>query len=283
MGTICLAYPNRAPSATLSGGNWQTGLAPLQTRALAEVARSAGLTLAATQLDVDLGRHRAVSFIALVRHNLSLAGSVRITIGSTAGGADLYDSGWQDVWPAVRPLPVQGWFAPNWWHGKLTDEERALVSADHSVLLPLPVLARYLRIEIDDQANPAGYVEAGMLFIADGWRPAVNIDWGYSLAWQDKTAVEEADSGMEFFGQKARRRRASFRLSHMSTDEAMGRAFDLDGQLGISGDLYYFTDTDDLLHKLRRSFLGRLEQTSEISHASYDRHGKAFQLIERIA
>lgn len=282
MGSVCIAYPNRAATATLSGGVWQTGLSPLLTRPLADVARSSGLALAATRFDVDLGQTRAISFIALVRHNLSIAARVRISIGSTPGAADIYNSAWLDAWPAVRPRDAQSWYAAGWWNGKLTAEERSLVSGDYSLLLPTVVIARYMRVEIDDQTNPAGYVEAGMLFIADGWRPVVNMDWGYTLQWQDRTQVDETASGQEFFGQKARRRRASFRLSWMPTDEAMGRALDLDGQLGLSGDLYFLTDTDDTLHKMRRSFLCRLEQTSEITHAGYDRHGKAYQVIERI-
>lgn len=282
MGTISIAYPNRAATATVSGGSWQTPLAALLTRPLGEVARSAGLSLAATRFDVDLQRLRTVSFLALVRHTLSVDAQVRVTLGSAAGGADLYDSGWQDAWPPVRAPMATPWLAENWWTGKLTEEERQQYPSDYVLQLPA-TLARYLRVEISDTANPAGYVEIGMLFVADAWRPAVNIDWDYSLSWQDKTAVEETDAGMEFFGQKARRRRASFRLSHMPTDEAMGRGLDLDGTLGISGDVYYMTDTDDTLHRIRRSFLGRLEQTTEISHVSYDRHQKQYTIIERIA
>lgn len=283
MGTISIAYPNRAATAVVSGGSWQTPVTCLLTRPLGEVARSASLSLAATRFDIDLQRLRAVSFIALVNHSFSIAARVRITMGSTAGGADLYNSGWLDAWPPVRNIQMQSWRSENWWNGKLTDEERQQYPSDFTLQLPSSLLTRYMRVEIDDAANAAGYVEIGMLFVADAWQPVVNVDLGGSLLWQDKTAVEETEAGLEFFGQKARRRRASFRLSHLTTDEAMSRAFDLDGTLGISGDLYYITDTDDILHRIRRSFLGRLEQTSEINHAGTDRYGKQFTIIERIA
>lgn len=282
MGKLFLACPNRGDGATLTGGSWQTGLAPLQTRPLADVARSTNLLLTSTRFDIDHGQLRAVNFVGLVRHNFATAAKVRITAGNVAGGADLYDSGWLDAWPSVRPRETMTWYAPMWWDGRLPEEDRQGLSADYAHVLALPVLARYWRVEIDDQANAAGYVEIGRLFIADGWAPAINIDHGSSLGWEDKTQIDEADSGAEFFAKRPRRRVLRCRMSHMQTDEAMGRAFDLQRLLGTSGELYAIYDTDDTMHRMRRSFLGRLRQLSAIEHVSYDRHGVPFEIQEII-
>lgn len=64
---------------TLSGGSWEAGLplTNLQDRRLHRVARSTDAAVASTVFTVDLGTDRAVRLVAIPKHNISAAGTVR--------------------------------------------------------------------------------------------------------------------------------------------------------------------------------------------------------------
>lgn len=81
MGRIMFCYPNRADDATLSGGSYETAL-PLtngQGLELYEVARATDDAVASTQFAADLGASTyPIRLLALMAHNISLAGKVRV-------------------------------------------------------------------------------------------------------------------------------------------------------------------------------------------------------------
>lgn len=280
MANLIIAYPNRSDDAVLSGGSWQAPLANLQTRLLAEVARSTNLQAANTQLSIALTKERPALLLALVRHNLSRSATYRLTAGSAADLADLYDSGWLDVWPAIYPQSTLGWDSPSWWDGRIAEEDRAGYPANLVHVLSATVFARYWRLELSDADNPAGYVEAGRLYLAEQWQPIVNCSWGYGIGWEDKSGVEETLDGVEYFDQRPRYRVARFQLQHMSTDEAYGQAFELQRRQGVTGEVFLLSDPDDAIHRMRHSFLGRVRQLSPIEYASYNRHVTAFEIKE---
>lgn len=274
---LMLAFPNRADDALISGGSWSAGLAALQRRDLGDVARSAGLTLAATQFTATLDQRRPLNFVGLIRHNLSVEARVRVRLGLDAVG-DVYDSGWLDAWP--RSIGAsRSWFGANWWTGRKTAEDLAGLSPDYALRIPV-VLARLITVEIDDQANPAGYVQIGRLFAADGWAPLIGNDWGASLAFEDETVVERnPNSGAEFFGESVQRRVWRARLSHIGTTEAHTRAAAL-LRHGVAGEVYLLADDADGDYGHLRNFLARYRTLSPIEHAGYDRHVLNLELSE---
>lgn len=89
MANIFLAWQNRADEGTLSGGNWLTTLplSNLQNRQVQKVARSNGVTAAATQFDLDLlNNSKLIGVVALVVHNISVSGKVRIRSANATSG-----------------------------------------------------------------------------------------------------------------------------------------------------------------------------------------------------
>lgn len=70
---ILLAYGNKAPGATLAGGQWDSTLAlnNLKTGKLAQVARSSNQGPYATQFRFDLAANYVLRALALVNHNLT--------------------------------------------------------------------------------------------------------------------------------------------------------------------------------------------------------------------
>lgn len=81
MANIFLAWQNRIDEATLSGGSWLSSLpiTNMQDRQIQKVARTSNATLAATQFDIDLGVARPIGVLALVNHNISVGGLVKIS------------------------------------------------------------------------------------------------------------------------------------------------------------------------------------------------------------
>lgn len=283
MAHAILAYGNRADSATLSGGDWEATLplTNLQDRRLGRVARTDGVDSADTKFDADFGAVRLFRVVSLVGHNGSLTGTCRFRLSNDPTFAtSLADSGVMDIWPSVYPTEVLDWFAENYWTGQYTDEERSGYTAAMTYVLPTTVAARYLRVEIDDEDNADGYLQFGRLFAADGWQPVRNMVYGAQIGWTDRTEVQEAISGAEYFDVRTPARSVQFGLEAMDEDEAMARGFEFQRQIGVSGECFFIWDPDDTVHALRRQFLCRPRTLSMIEHPGPNRWRAPYELKE---
>lgn len=278
-----IAYPNRTDESTLSGGAWTATLplSNLQSRLIAKVARSTDAANASTKFDLVLAKKRLIRVLSLVNHNLSSTSTYRIRSFADAGFTNLiYDSGVAAVWPVVYPSGILEWEADNFWSGQLLDEDKIGYNLTLVHVLATATFAQYFRFEFFDSSNPAGYVQIGRLFLASEWQPVVNMNYGASLAYETKTAISEAISGAEYFDRRTPYRVARFTLGFMSEDEGMARAFDLQRTAGIDGEVLYMWDTKDTVHRLRRSFLGRLRSLSAIDMPYFNNTQTSFEIKE---
>lgn len=73
------AFTGNLYTPSITGGSWEAGnpLTNLQDRRLHRVARSSGVTAAQTLFTADLGAARSVRCVALPKHTISTAGTVR--------------------------------------------------------------------------------------------------------------------------------------------------------------------------------------------------------------
>lgn len=284
MANAILAFGNRIDSATLSGGSWLSTLplANLKDRRLGAVARSSNADLASTKFDIDLTGARRLRIIALVRHNFSLAAQYRITLSAAADfSSPVHDSGWVDVWPIIYPSGTLPWGSPSWWTGRPSIEEiESYSNRTLACILPRSLNARYVRVEISDPDNSLGYVELGRVFLADGWQPVRNMVYGASLAWEDKSDVQEALSLAEFFGERPQYRVARIAFENMTEDEAMATAFEIQRQVGVTREVFFVWNPADTVHALRRQFLARLRTLSAIENPGPDRWRAPFEIKE---
>jgi hypothetical protein len=90
MANIFLAWQNRVDDGTLSGGSWLSALplANVQNRQVQKVARSTNAAEASTKFDLDLLSAQSIGVFALVVHNISNVGKVRITASNDATAYD---------------------------------------------------------------------------------------------------------------------------------------------------------------------------------------------------
>lgn len=270
MARILIGYQNRCDEGALSGGNWLAAapLTNLQDRRISRVARSNGVATAATRFDIDLGKPRLISVLALVVHNISVTGSVRIQGADNAGFVSpQHDSGWRQVWPyGMIPAELLEWEDDNFWLGTLTEEARAGYQSPYIWRVQPPVSCRYWRVLIDDTANPNGYVQIGRLFLSHAWSPSVgNYGLGASLGFEDPTQVDQSLGGAEYFDARQSYRVFRFDLPVLTAAEAYERALEMQRLVGVSGEVLVLPDPDDALNQPRRAFVGRLRQLNPVT------------------
>jgi len=118
------------------------------------------------------------------------------------------------------------------------------------------------------------------LFIGGAWQPQYNLSYSPSFVFSPRTEASEAMSGAETLDARPARRVARGSLDWLSESEAMGVIFDLQRQIGDHGEVLYIYDPDDVINRVRRSFLGRLRRLSPITHPYLHVHQWPFEIQE---
>ncbi|WP_306603940.1 hypothetical protein [Azonexus sp.] len=284
MGKITLGLANYIDEAVLTGGAWM-GTLPLsnvQNRRLSRVARSANALAASTKFDIALSKARRVRCLALIVHNLSVSSTVRVLADDEASFATpLYDSGAVAMWPSgTISDDLLEWEDDNFWLATVSQEAVAGYQAPFIHLLPAAIPARYWRVEINDTANPDGWVHIGRVYIADAWTPDYNLEYGNDLSFEDVSAVETSLASEEFFEARRKRRKFRFNLPRLSINEGYQQALDLERRAGTTGEVLVVADPDDVQNGVRRNFLGRISALSGLQHAAHNVMTKRFEIAE---
>lgn len=284
MGSMLIAFRNYVDDGGLSGGSWETGL-PLGNLAERQPSRLARTTSAAaldSQVILDIGEARPIAFIGLLRHNLSQKGQWRITASDDAGFASLvHDTGFVDIWPAISPFGIGLW-GEFQWGGKLDPLLVGTYGIDGFHVFPMSVRARYVKVELSDTANAAGYLEAGRLIVAPAWQPTINLQYGWSIEQVDESRSVKSRGGQTYVDQRPKFRRLSFTLEHLEADEMFGHAYELERLKGKGGDVLVVLDPDDSKHRHRHSVYGLLADTTPVSNAYAGRFAKEFVIEELV-
>lgn len=283
MSNAIIAHGNLIDSSVLSGGSWLPALpiTNLQDRRLGKVSRSYDASTGSTKFDIDLNATRLIRVVSLVNHNFSLSAQYRIRSSTVADfSSTVDDSGWIDAWPVVYPFGSLPWGSPSWWGGQISSEVAASYRAPIVYVLPQSTNARYVRVEIADSTNSVGYVQIGRCFVADAWQPVRNMVYGASLAWENRSEVQESLGGAEFYNNKASPRVVRISFENMSEDEAMSAAFEIQRSIGTTQEVFFVWDPADSTHSLRREFLGRLRTLSPIENPGPNRWRTPFEIKE---
>jgi hypothetical protein len=98
------------------------------------------------------------------------------------------------------------------------------------------------------------------------WQPVTNMSNGASIGFQARESITETDSGAEYAVNRPNRRIAKFGLDWMSESEAMSKMYEMQRQLGTTGEVLFAWDLADALYAPNRIFLGRLRTLSDIVH-----------------
>ena len=286
--TLILGFPNHADATYytvgLSGGSWVAGLplTNLRDERLAKVARSTDDALASTKFVIDMGVSRPILLFCIPRCNISRDGLIRIRGSESADGitAAVYDTGWVDVWTRIYVFGSLPWGHPSFWDGKLAAEDAAYYDVAFIHVAATEQTARYWSWEIDDTTNADTYVELSRLFMAPGWQPTINMQYGATFGVETDTTAEKSLGGVEYYDRQAPRRTAKFVVGNLDEDEALANAFEMQRTLGIDRQLYLVWDSDDTDNLHRRSILATMRSLTPLEFPYFDAATAAFQLQE---
>lgn len=282
MASILISYRNHVDGATLTGGAWSATLpvSNLADRQPSRIARSLGTHPAGTVVTVDFGERQLVRFVALIHHNLTQSGRWRIRLGNTPDLADLlHDSGNFDIWPAAFPFGVGAWGEFN-WGGRFDPDEVETYGAQAIHAIDQPVRARYLRLDLADEINPAGYLQAGRLVAGPAWQPSVNFQYGWSIEQVDESEIKRSRGGQVFVNARPRFRRLRFVIDHLEKDEMFAHAYELERLKGKGGDIMVIADPDDRTHAHRHTIYGALAESAPIINGQPGRYSRRFVVEE---
>jgi len=205
----CLfSYPDRALSATFStaGTPWLTALPldNLKNRLVSKLARSAGITTAHTQFDMTIPANKVVQMIAILKHNASAPATVKLSFSNVAiGGYELHQSAALPFW-GDGTVPAE-WAQDDFWGSAITNAKIAEYGwyPDFWYVLPAPLVHAtnplYVRVEIVDTSNPAGYFQLGRCFTGPAKQPQVNMDYGAGGIWKQDALKERSLGGVPQF------------------------------------------------------------------------------------
>lgn len=287
MSNMMLAWPNRGDTSALDQGSWVPSLplSNLLNEVLGIKARSTDAAVASTKFRSTLAMDYDVRVVTLANHNFSATARYRIRGGMSPSMATvLYDSGWTDVYGGGvnwdDPATWLEWEDDGFWLGGVLSEEVEGYRATLVHILPTTIKAKYWLIEIDDQANQAGYIEIGRFHIAPVWQPVRNLAYGAGIEWVSRSNVAEAAGGAEYFERRQAYRVFKGQLNTMTTSEAMGKAYEWQRRMDVTEQFVFIYDPTDTEHRRRRAFLSRIRQLTPIEHPYYNNHTMAIEIKE---
>jgi len=179
------------------------------------------------------------------------------------GGTVVYDSTALACWPTG--LTAEGAAGLNVW---LT----TVPSSDQT--------ARYWRCSIVDTANVDGYLDLARLVIAGGFQPTINLSYGAAQGWEDDSTRTPTDGGAFIYATRSRRRTLTGTLADLPESEALSNLWEMQRQLGTTGQFLCVFDPTDTTHLWRRSMLATFRDLSPMEMASFGRYTTPIALIE---
>jgi hypothetical protein len=260
MGRINIMYNAASDKAVItktSTGDYFSPSMPLvniQNPQLSKPARVTNLVQGGAYFLVDFGVPTRVDFIAFAGVNFSATHSTYFIMSDNADMS-------LPVWASTRfARPVDGgrmvYFTPN----------------------PSPI-ARYLKVELRDNTNPAGYIDIGRFMAGPAWSPAINFAWGAGFQWVDESTFARSVGGQTYADIRPKYRRLQCAFDALSEAEAWGSfpsAYDMMQSLGTTGNLFCVYDPDDLTNAIggfmlpRRSIYGRLAELAPLTEIMPD-------------
>ena len=227
---------NDGDTATLSSTDFLATLpvTNLQLEGRSRLARTANATGTKT-INGNFAGVTVVRACVLYGHNLSGTASWRLRLytGASQTGATAYDSG------TVTPNPPAGWgnFAwgsTPWGTGSLfAGWERQFFASYASSTQALS-----FKLEITDASNPAGYLQAKRLLIGNYFEPAVNINYGAQVYWEDNSQQRRTQGGSIRTDARVRYRVAAGNLQRL--DETERSAFmDALRSAGLRSEIFF--------------------------------------------
>lgn len=264
---IRLAFNNAAKTATLTASTTAGTLeaSNLQNDEKTSIWRSTATTATLTATWSDA---QSVTMVAIPFCNLTSSATMRVrgytnvadgspAFDTTALACCAYAAG------TFKQIPGAAQFA---YGGGV-----------YAVLFFTGAAVKKIVIDLADSTNPAGYIEAGCLFIGDSWQPEHNPDWGLGLGWADSSIHTRNASGSQKTDVKCRYKTLSMSLSSMSEADKT-TILGIMRNYGVSNPVYFclFPDTPTQDNQI----YGKLSQLGQLSFEFVNRYKTGIEIEE---
>lgn len=206
--------------------------------------------------DVDAGEPVTWRAFGIFRTNLTTAATWRITLGSTKGGASIYDSG------TISAGIVAGY-----------NQALHVASADQ--------LARWCRVRIIDDDNPDTFLRVGLAFAGPIFRPGINIAYGWSIGRDDRSRMLVSRGGQKWPIDGPSPRIIDFSLEFQTDAEVFDDLLELDRLQGITGNVLAIPRPDGS-HVGKEAVFGTLTATERPRNPHFGYWSKRFTIEERL-
>lgn len=267
-----LLYPNWLDTGPVRfwGGSWLRQ-APLellrdQRRVYAAVSRSACRD--DTWFRIDLGQPRNVMGWAFPWQKLSKPATITVR-GFWDGACTLevpeaavVD---KEVYPVIYPWGTVPREHPSARDGKITDEEIARSTVPVLHVYRTEVVCQGWEVRISDPTSPAHRIRLPRMFLAGGYRPTRNFDWGAAVGLRDASIRSTGVSGVDFYDEREQRHAAQLAFPDVAYNEAWAWMHDMREALGTSKQFFFSYDPDDLPNLHRHSFPCTMDELDDLT------------------
>lgn len=264
MAKMMLVYDiySDASTTALGGGTWTLPLDYMQDPRPRKKARSGNATLAATQFTVDLGSSKTLRTFILCATNVSSAALYKITRYSDAFVTAIDNTGW---------LAVPGYPAD--------DPDTRGVDIVH--VYSTDTAARYWKVEINDTANSAGYVEIGRLLIGATYIPQYNFGANNADGLEPNTPRTLSLGGTAYYNRRRPARSFKFGWERVYNTELITlRRIRL--ICNLDKQVFFIPDPDDTTYFNARNFLATLRSSPSMLLLPASLARADFELIEAV-
>lgn len=277
--SILLLYEDGSQGATITGGSFEGSLpsSNLLDDNLKKPARTTDVTLASTQFKISFDATYYARAIVVGPANLTPIFQYRASryTDNTFTISDL-DTGW------IQPAASQG--DPGSFHW---GEDDFWLRNDHLggyIIHPFTELTpgQYWKIEIDDQANPDGYLDLGRLFMPLGLQPSYNYDYGSTFGMKNNSLVLNTLSGGKKIRRRANPRTLRVNFPVLPEDEGYGQVYRFLQKVGFDAPIFVIPDPDEASTINSRSFFGTLTESESLTQVKGDFISAGFQIEEII-
>ena len=250
-----------------TGGSWVDtgglGLGNLTTQDVMELARSTDKAEASTWWRIDFGRLVPLSMFAILNHNGSPAARRRhvVTNDPNNAGSPVYDTGFERM-----STPTEVWGQQPFGAFPFTGIDTAAYPGGTVDLhvAPSTVYGRYLFTYLSDPLNPAPYLQAGRFMAGEAWMQ--KMAFGVKIRPVDPSETRRTRGGRRLVRKLPGYREVSITFEHMTEADAYSTGFEIERQLGKSGDFLLVYDPDDApAVRFRRTVYAALTETTGIT------------------
>lgn len=271
---VLISTDNKARNATVSSYSETQAGHGVENLLSADTYKSARVYYPKTGhvvLSVTFPSRTLISFVALVKTNLSQYSRYVMKFYTAKGGALLLETTEQSVMSTEDTFGTANWGDFS-WGGLVSVEGFKHLSLNLVHVLEETLNCGYIEIQIDPKEEGPRYFESFMLWVDRGYQPELNADYGAEIRVLEDTEQKANRAGGRTYGSPIRRRAVSLELPTVHKSEAfrniMGPIFQESGESKFCFVSLTPKDRDSLIYS---SFLGNVINGQKMNYAFWNR------------